>query len=101
MVTIALTSLPMRRALVLTNESARHPFRASLPAHVLQVEEEIEPVVEPEVAAAMVAKTQETPLAETVGDEVKPSFWQLTRSDVRGFATTYLASFLAVLVFIM
>ncbi|HTM96390.1 MAG TPA: hypothetical protein VL100_11320 [Croceibacterium sp.] len=27
----------MRRSLVLTTESARHPFRASLPPHVLSV----------------------------------------------------------------
>lgn len=29
----------MRRALVLTDESARHPFRASLPPHVCMVDE--------------------------------------------------------------
>ena len=29
----------MRRALVLSNEAARHPFRASLPVHVLKVDE--------------------------------------------------------------
>jgi hypothetical protein len=27
----------MRRSLVLTNEAARHPFRASLPPHALEV----------------------------------------------------------------
>lgn len=35
----------MRRSLVLTTESARHPFRRSLPPHVLFV-----PKDEPEVA---------------------------------------------------
>ena len=29
----------MRRALVLTSEQCRHPFRQSLPPHVLRVEE--------------------------------------------------------------
>lgn len=37
-----------RRSLVLTNESARHPFRASLPPHVFVV-----PKMEAEVEAAM------------------------------------------------
>lgn len=31
-----LTSKHMRRSLVLTDERARHPFRASLPPHVRQ-----------------------------------------------------------------
>jgi len=33
----------MRRYLVLTDESRRHPFLASLPAHVRQVDDEPEP----------------------------------------------------------
>ena len=35
----------MRRALVLSTESARHPFRASLPPHVYARMGEIEPQV--------------------------------------------------------
>ena len=35
----------MRRSLVLTDETARHPFRASLPAHVRDYQDEIEPRV--------------------------------------------------------
>ena len=62
----------MRRALVLTDEVARHPFRATLPPHVRSNEYE---------APAEV-------------------LWRLTRDDVRGFATTYFAAFAAVLVFI-
>lgn len=62
----------MRRALVLTDESARHPFRASLPAHVGR---------EP----AAVGRTTD---------------WRLTASDVHGFATVYFASFAGVLAFI-
>jgi hypothetical protein len=62
-----------RRALVLTSESARHPFRAELAPHVTQIEE------------------GETPV----------SLWRLTKDDVRGFATTYFSVFAAVLVFIL
>ncbi|MEP3050104.1 MAG: hypothetical protein ABJP48_02555 [Erythrobacter sp.] len=62
----------MRRKLVLTDEAARHPFRASLPAHVRS----------DELAAP----------AE--------SLWRLTRDDVRGFVSTYVAAFAAMLVFI-
>ena len=63
----------MRRSLVLTDETARHPFRASLPPHVR--------TVEPSGARAEV--------------------WRLTRDDMRGFASTYVAVFAAVLVFIL
>jgi hypothetical protein len=56
----------------LTDEQARHPFRALLPAHVRSNE-------------------YESP-AEVL--------WKLTREDVRGFATVYFATFAAVLVFI-
>lgn len=62
----------MRRNLVMTDEQARHPFRAMLPAHVRSNEYE---------APAEV-------------------LWKLTREDVRGFATVYFATFAAVLVFI-
>ena len=64
----------MRRHLVLTDESARHPFRASLPAHWREPRDEI---AEPRVP------------------------WRnLMLEDVRGFAQTYLACFLAISVFI-
>lgn len=62
----------MRRALVLTDESARHPFRASLRAGARS-----EPV-----------------------SERRTIDWRLTASDMRGFATVYFASFAAVLAFI-
>ncbi|OBX18256.1 hypothetical protein A9995_12230 [Erythrobacter sp. QSSC1-22B] len=63
----------MRRSLVLTDETARHPFRASLPPHVRKVEE-----------------------AESL-----PQSWRLTASDVRGVATTYFATFAATLAFLV
>ncbi|MEO1967584.1 MAG: hypothetical protein ABGW87_02580 [Sphingomonadaceae bacterium] len=63
----------MRRSLVLTDEAARHPFRARLPQHV-----------------------RTGPLASFS----MPSNWRLTAGDVRGFATAYFATFAAVLAFI-
>ena len=101
MVTNILTLLLMRRSLALSNEAARHPFRASLPPHVLRVPEEITPVFEPEVVAAIAARqtaAQITPQAPEAGED---GFWSLTAKDMRGFASVYLATFLAVLVFIM
>ena len=50
-----------RRNLVLTTESARHPFRASLPPHVFTV-----PRFEPEVDRLMREKGERR--AEVVGD---------------------------------
>ena len=65
----------MRRALVLTDESARHPFRASLPMHWRRV-----------------------------GEVEHKRSWRLNfgldAADVRQFATNYVACFLAVSVFI-
>ncbi|WP_133364955.1 hypothetical protein [Qipengyuania sediminis] len=63
----------MRRALVLTDEAARHPFRAALPAHV----------------------RREAVRARRTID------WRLSAGDMRGFATAYFASFAAVLAFIL
>lgn len=59
-----------RRALVLSNESARHPFRASLPAYLF----------EPEPDA--------------------PRGWRMSRRDWRDVVGAYLASLLAVTIFI-
>lgn len=68
-----------RRALVLTDETARHPFLRSLPPHVRRIEPE-----EPEAAA---------PLPATL--------WGLTVADIRQFTMAYLATFIAVTVFIL
>ncbi|RPF72497.1 hypothetical protein [Aurantiacibacter spongiae] len=65
----------MRRALVLTDESARHPFRASLPPHVLARANEVEPTV---------------PWRLKLG---------LTRREIETVAATYAAGFLATLTF--
>ncbi|WP_324827887.1 hypothetical protein [Qipengyuania zhejiangensis] len=64
----------MRRALVLSSETARHWFRASLPQR--------------RTAFA------DLPANDTVD-------WKLTASDIRGVATTYFATFAAVLAFII
>jgi len=63
----------MRRALVLTDESARHPFRASLPANWREYRHEF---AEPRVP------------------------WRSLMADVRGFAQAYVACTLAITAFI-
>lgn len=63
----------MRRSLVLTDESARHWFRAMLPPHV---------------------KRDLIPIPAEV-------LWRLTLADVRGVASTYLATTAAILAFII
>lgn len=62
----------MRRALVLTDETARHPFLASLPPHV------------------------------RAGGEAQParSRWRLSSADLRGFFTAYLGSLVVIAIFI-
>ena len=61
---------PPRRSLVLTNESARHPFRAGLPEHLFGPE------------------------------PVQPRGWRMTRRDWRDVMGAYVASFVAVTLFI-
>jgi hypothetical protein len=68
----------MRRSLVLTDETARHPFRASLPPHVCRVEESESPPPSGQLQS-----------------------WRLTASDIRGAATTYFATFAATLAFLV
>ena len=75
MVTKSLICLLMRRALVLTTESARHPFRASLPPHVFARMGEIERCV---------------PWHKRLG---------LTRADVESAAATYCTGFVAAFTF--
>lgn len=67
----------MRRSLVLTDESARHPFRISLPPHVLARAGEIEHAVH---------------WTKRLG---------LTRKDAQTIAATYTAGFLATTAFFM
>ncbi|WP_379921810.1 hypothetical protein [Erythrobacter sp. R86502] len=63
----------MRRSLVLTDETARHWFRASLPPHVKR---------------DLIAIPAE-------------DLWRLTLEDVRGVATSYVAMTLAIFAFIV
>ena len=69
----------MRRALVLTTESARHPFRAGLPPCVLARAGEIEPTVAWRTRVA-------TGLA-------------LSRRDVEGVAMMWVTGFVGALAF--
>ena len=61
---------------MLTNEAARHPFRASLPQY---------------------------PRKALVREDMPPVSvdWKLTASDIRGVASTYVATFAATLAFII
>ena len=63
----------MRRSLVVTDEQARHPFRASQPPHVCR-------------------GGRIVPIRET---------WPITRDDVYGFAGAYFACLTAVAIFIV
>jgi hypothetical protein len=65
-----------RRALVLGDETARHPFRQSLPPHI-----------------------RESALADAA-KRAKRRHWQVTLGDWREFLAAYCASFVAVMVFI-
>ena len=62
----------MRRALVTTDEAARHPFRASLPPHIRGLD----------------------------GPSPPPRSWRITVQDVKDFLLAYCACFLAVSAFI-
>lgn len=76
MVKKALTCCPMRRALVLTDESARHWLRAMLPQ-------------------------RRSAFADVPAISAAPIDWRLTAADVRGVASTYFATVAAVLAFIV
>lgn len=62
-----------RRSLVLVDESARHPFRQSLPPHVRR------------------------PFGQDIPKPVRP--W-VTANDWKGFFAAYCATFVAVMLFI-
>lgn len=63
----------MRRSLVLTDESARHPFRASLPPHVGRID----------------------------GAEAPPRHpWRVSQADLRSFAMAYVSCVVGVTAFI-
>lgn len=64
----------MRRSLVLTDESARHPFRAALPPHVCRTGER---------------------------GPTKAPDWRITLADVRGFATAYVSCVVGITAFIV
>lgn len=84
----------MSTSIASTFGSSRHPFRASLPRHVLR---EL-PRYEPEVMAAM--KRAETMLREAEVRSEPVNLKRITMQDLRDFLIAYCACFLAVMVFI-
>ncbi|MED5547261.1 MULTISPECIES: hypothetical protein [Novosphingobium] len=70
-----------RRALVLSSEQSGHPFRRSLPAHVLEVPPHLRPAVDDEALAAR--------------------RWKMRGGDWQQFLAAYCASFLAIFTFIL
>lgn len=68
-----------RRALVLSNEAAGHPFRRSLPAHVFAVPFSGDDEVQDNEKAAL--------------------RWQMTGGDWRQFAAVYCLGFVAISIF--
>ena len=62
-----------RRALVLTDEMARHPFRKGLPPYIRR----------------------------DLLDIPAEALWRLTMEDARGFASVYVAATAAILAFIL
>lgn len=71
-----MATIPTRRALVLVDEAARHPFLRSLPPHVRQ------------------------PLEEAAPEESPERKRWLTLRDIREFLMAYCAMFVAVSTFI-
>ncbi|MBB3859015.1 Asp-tRNA(Asn)/Glu-tRNA(Gln) amidotransferase A subunit family amidase [Novosphingobium hassiacum] len=74
--------------------TARHPFRASLPTHVLR---EL-PKLEPEVIAAMRRAEERLREADIRSEPV--DLKRITMQDLRDFLIAYCACFMAVMAFI-
>lgn len=74
--------------------TARHPFRASLPKHVLR---EL-PKLEPEVLLAMRRAEERLREADIRSEPVNLS--RITMQDLRDFLIAYCACFMAVIAFI-
>lgn len=74
--------------------TARHPFRRTLPMHVLREM----PKLEPEVLAAMRRAEDRLRQADIRSEPV--NLKRITVQDVRDFLIAYCACFLAVMVFI-
>ncbi|WP_228726888.1 hypothetical protein [Novosphingobium aureum] len=74
-----------RRALVLSNESAGHWLRRSLPAHVLHVS----------------SAEREAVAGAALADTKAAQAWKMSGGDWKSFATSYSACLVAILTFIM
>ena len=80
----------MRKTLVLTSEHARHPFRRTLPAHMLRAM----PTLEPEVIAAQArAEARLSALEGLRSADVHAG--SITRQDGKDFLLAFLAGFVA------
>lgn len=98
----------MRRALVLTDESARHPFRASLPSYVRIPEHLRSREQRAHAASDMLAGDHEGdlhtrfPCAEGGAQQAprRISSWRLSRDDVRVFFGNYAAFTVAAMAYI-
>lgn len=78
----------MRRSLVLTNETARNPFRASLPPHVCQLQADD---LEPRIPWRMRLGRMQLDLGADL---------DFGADDVRSFLASYCACLIAVSLFI-
>lgn len=85
----------MMKRLVLNPELAGHPFRRTLPAHVLRPLPRFEPEVEQALAVIGAGAAQ---LSEMRSPPVDPR--KLTLQDVKDFLLAYCACFVAVSTFI-
>jgi hypothetical protein len=81
----------MTKTLALNPETAGHPFRRTLPAHVLRPL----PIVEPEVAAAEERAEERMTLRSRDVD-----LRRIRVQDVKDFLLAYCACFIAVMAFI-
>lgn len=80
----------MRRSLVLTDESRRHPFRASLPRHVFETD-----------SFDSYARASEAAESGVGADRNKRSSWRLDLADARQFLLAYGAFFFAASLYIV
>lgn len=88
----------MNRSLNLAHAAygtARHPFRASLPTHVLR---EL-PKLEPEVLSAMRRAEERLREADIRSETV--NLKRITMQDLRDFLIAYCACFMAIMAFIV
>jgi hypothetical protein len=92
----------MRRALVLGDEGARHPFLKTLPPHVRRVDAVDWPCAAPEADAPEVAAEPQGAMAagEVSARLAKRGLFRLTARDCRDFLLGYCVFFVGISAFI-